>query len=203
MRNAWMLLLALAVCSPGQAGWRVTSHEQVTVLVENTACQLLGSKTWIDNAEITSGTQLAEPLSAWFSLALDDLDGSALFENVPLLANVGSTIWVASDADDPQFTAFVGTLTNGQDDTLWGSFTLKADGSFAGGSGMGYGESSFFGGGHTGDFAGSSIGRIGLRIDAATVTQEPADLPEPCSAISLLCGIIGAGGYALRRRRRG
>ena len=203
MKHAWMLLLALAICSPSQAGWRVTSHSQVTVLVENSAHQLLGSRTWIGNAESEGGSQFAEPLTTWFSLELDDLYGSALFENVALLSNVGNTVWVSSNADDPQFSAFVGVLTDGLDGTLWGKVTLKADGSFAGGSGTGYGESSFFGEDQDHDFAGMTIGRIGLRVDEATVTQAPADVPEPCSMISLLCGIIGAGGYALRRRRRG
>ncbi len=201
MKHAWMLLLVLAICSPSQAGWRVTSHSQVTVLVEDNAHQLLGSRTWVGNAESAGGSQFAEPLSTWFSLELDDLYGSALFEGVGLLSNVGNTIWVSSNADDPQFSTFVGALTDGLDETLWGKVALKADGGFIGGSGIGYYESSFFGDGQTHDFAGDAIGRIGLRVDEATVTQAPADVPEPCSILALMCGIVGAGGYALRRRR--
>jgi len=196
-----MLLLALAICSPSQAGWRLTSHSQVTVLVESSAHQLLGSKTWIDNSECMGGSQFAEPLTTSFRLELDDLYGSSLFGNVSLPGSVGQTVWVASNNDDPQFGAFVSALTDGHNDTLWGRFTLESDGNFAGGGGIGYTESSFFGTGQNHDFKGMTIGRIGLRVDEADVTQGPVDLPEPCSMISLLCGIVGAAGYALRRRQ--
>lgn len=201
MKHAWMLLLAFAVCSPGQAEWRVTSHTRVTVMVEDVGRQLLGSKTWTESVESVAASQFPEPLSSWFSLELDDLYGSALFADVNLLDNVGETVWVSSNADNPQYGLFVSALTDGVDQTLWGKVTVTADGSLVGGSGTGYYESSFLADDSDHDFAGSAIGRIGLRVDEATAAQERCDVPEPCSVLALMCGIAGMGGYAVRRMR--
>lgn len=201
MKYVWILLLSLAICSSSQAGWRVTSHSRVMVLVEDTAHRLLGSRTWVEEAESMGGSPFAEPISSWFSLELDDPYGSALFENVGLLDNVGNTVWISSNADDPQYGLFVSALTDGLNQMLWGKVTVRANSSYAAESGTGYYESSFFGDGGDHDFAGSSIGRIGLRVEEAIATQLPCDVPEPCSILALMCGIVGAGRYAVRCKR--
>jgi len=201
MKYAWMLLLGIVVCSPSQAGWRVTSHTRVTVMVEDTAHQLLGSKTWMESVDSLAVSRFPDPLSSWFSLELDDLYGSALFADVSLLDNVGKTVWISSNAEDPQYGLFVSALTDGVNQTLWGKVTLRANGSLVAESGTGYYESSFFAHDADQDFAGRIIGRIGLRVDEAAVAQEACDVPEPCSILALMCGIAGLAGYGLRRIR--
>lgn len=204
MRNAWMLFFCMClmavVVSPSQAGYRVTSQGHVTVLVEDPAHNLLGSRTYAAGSTIEADTMWTGPFGEWFSLGLDS-PYAALFENVPLLSHIGETIWVSSNADDPDYSTFVQGLKDGRNDNVWGSFAISSAADFAGAGGLGYFEASYFDGGAH-DFAGMNIGRIGLRIDGASVVQEAADLPEPGAFVSLLCGVVGMCGLVARRRDR-
>jgi hypothetical protein len=204
MRNAWMLFVSLvlvvAVCTPCCAEYCVEWHCDVTVIVEDPNHDCLGSMTYVCGGEIESPTQLPDPLTAWFHLTPDSLWGSALFENVNLLNNVGNTIWVSSGADDISYNTFVNTLTDGRSNEMWGFFTIESGSSTAGTGMIGHTESNFVNDCYP-DFAGMDIGRIGLRVNDAWITRTCPGIPEPGAIVSLLCGIVGMCGFASRRRK--
>lgn len=204
MKHAWMLifsfLLFAAVCSPSRAQFVTTWHADVTVLIEDYNHNLLGSMNYVSGGEIDSLTKLPEPLTVKFSLVPDGLWGTALFENINLLNNVGKTFWDSSGADDISYDSMVYTLTDGRSKTMWGLFALKSGSSTAGSGMVGHSESGFVNNCYP-DFADLTIGRIGMRINGAWITQTSPSVPEPAALVSLLCGIAGMCGYASRSRR--
>lgn|GEM_PF-2311487 len=204
LRNAWMLLFSLVlvavVCKPSRAEYRLTWYSNVTVLVQDPNHDCLGSMTYILGGETDSYTELAKPLTSWFSLVPDSVWGTALFEDVPLLANVGKTVWISSGADDVHYSNMLHEFSDGRNSTMWGLFTLKSAGSIAGSGMIGHKESGYVNDCYS-DFAGESIGRIGLRVNDAWGKEESVVLPEPGAFVSLLCGIVGLCGFALKKRK--
>jgi hypothetical protein len=204
MKHAWMLFFSLAllaaICSPSHAQYTTTWHADVTVLVEDFAHNPLGSMAYVGGGTINSAAPLPQPLTIKFSLVPDGLWGDALFENINLLSNVGKTIWVSSGADDISFNEFVYRLTDGRNSTMWGLFSLNSHSGTIDSGMVGHSESSYLGNCYP-DFGDWTIGRIGLRIDDAWITQGLPDVPEPGALVSLLCGIVGLCGFASRRRK--
>lgn len=210
MRNTWAILfcacLLVTLCKPSQAAYASQWTSKVTVLVEDNQQRLLGSHTFVYSGTVQTEVPMSRPMLT-FALTPEGLWGKPLFEDVPLLSNVGQTIWVSSNADDANYNTVVQRLTDGRSDTLYGFFTLVSPDELVCGKSTHVGggedkskESSFLGNGHP-DFAGMTIGRIGLRIDAASVALESVTVPEPGTIVSLLCLITGAGGLALKKRR--
>jgi hypothetical protein len=129
-----------------------------------------------------------------------------------LAANVGQTIWVRSNADDPHFSTAVSVLTNGVNDNV-GIFLQN----LTGGGGSYYSESDAFLH-RTGppDFSGYNITGLGWLINSASQTYidgrsrgavdltffiEGQVVPEP-SAMLTLAGCCVCTGLSLLRRRR-
>lgn len=128
-----------------------------------------------------------------------------LFEGTPLVENVGKTIWITSNSDDPDYTNAVAGLTNGVNNSIDTAVWVGGNG----GSGYETSESGF---GISPDFVGYTIRRIGCRVDYASTaytapwTHFDAGLtfivdvvPEPSSLLAIIGGLAGLG---LVRRRR-
>lgn len=205
MRNMWVVFLSvcllLTVGVAARAEDSVTWTSKVTVLVEDNQHNLLGSHSYAWGGTIPSSMLTTGALGVTFSLTPEPLWGKALFEKVPLLTNVGNTIWVASDRDDTYYSTILQRITDGKSDTMYGFFTAKSGSHQVGGGEISYTASSFMAQCHP-DFGGQTVGRIGLRIDAASSADMGNIVPEPASLASLTCGIAGMCGFASRRRRR-
>jgi hypothetical protein len=204
LRNAWMLLFPLVlvavVCKPSYAEYRVTWYSNVTVRVQDPNHNCLGSMTYSCGGETDSDTEPAKPLTSWFSLVPDSLWGTALFENVPLLTNVGDTVWIETGADDVHYSNMVHAFSDGRNNTMWGLFKLKSAGSIVESGMIGHSESGYLNDCYP-DFAGKTIGRIGLCVNDAWVKEECDVVPEPGAFASLLCGIAGMCGFARKKRK--
>jgi hypothetical protein len=149
--------------------------------------------------------------------------GLRLFESTLFTtADIGTTVYTDA-ASDPDFTTFVGYLTNGASDTFgrWEYFNGGP-----GGGGSGGPESMTFGsvpGGNGIDLAGFTIDRIGLRLDALTLNSPGSnpnhngiwtdvsgsytllfqeDVPDPVPEPATLSLVATGLAMAVRRRRR-
>lgn len=183
---------------------RVVQREQVTILVEDVMHNLLGYRTFAYDATSPCGPPLPGPMSLWFTLSYDSQPAKSLFGDIPLLQNVGKTFWISSSCADPGYRTFLTSLTDGRNERLSGIFTAESLlGTFSSYTTRVY-ESGFTPGG-SGDFKGNRIGRIGIRIDAASIDQIPCNVevvPEPGAASVFLVAIGGYVGFWRRRKRR-
>lgn len=186
-----------------RANSRIVQQEQVTIFIQDAMYNTLGSKTFSYAYTTPCGPDQPGPLSLWFTLSFDSQPTKTLFGDIPLLANVGKTIWISSAAANPSYSTFVVALTDSRNDRLSGTFTLESLLGTVTSSTTRVYESAIIPGGISGDCGEVRIGRIGLRIDSASVTQIPCTVelvPEPGSVIALLGGIGCMA--ALRRTRR-
>lgn len=197
------VLLLVGLLSVSQADSRITQHEQVTILVDDAMYNLLGSKTFIYDTTSPCQPTQPEPLGLTFTLGIDSQPGKTLFGDVPLLPNVGKTIWINAACAHPSYSAFIETLTDGRNDRLSGTFALNTLLGTVSTTTIRAYETSFVPGGFSNDFKGDRIGRIGIRIDGASILQKPCGVvavPEP-SSISVLLGGLGCVAALWRRRR--
>lgn len=96
-----------------------------------------------------------------------------LFDDTPLIANIGKTLWISSDQQDRDFSKAVAYLTNGANDsfemmvgTRYASWGIPIDE-----------RKAFFSGTGGPDFAGQNVGAIGVMINGATATS-PGENPN-------------------------
>jgi|GEM_PF-4812973 len=112
-----------------------------------------------------------------------------LFNDISLIRNVGNTFWVSSGND---FSVFTSAMSNPTPyDCLW--FMLApydSLGKKCGGTGIGMSLTT------SNNLArGKSIGRLGLRINSASI------VPEPSGLLAVMSGVIGLMGLAARRKQ--
>lgn len=210
MRKTWAIFFCACVliimCIPTQSAQSARWTSTVTVLVEGNDHNLLGSHTFTSSGSIPSDVILSD-LVLTFNLTAEGLWGQPLFDKILVFGNTGNTMWIANNADDPNYNTLVERLTDNRSDALYGFFTLRSphrfvcgETDYVGGGEDVCRESSFIGTGRP-DFSGMTIEKIGLRIDQASILDGAAAVPEPASLVTLACGIFGVGGLALRRRR--
>lgn len=196
------LLLLAGSFSVSRADSKIVQHEQVTVFVEDTMYRVLGSKTFIYDYTSPVGPTQPGPLSLWFTLGYDSQPTKTLFGDVPLLSDVGQEICINAACAHPAYSTFVVGLTNGVNERLSGTFSLRsADGTVSSSTTRVY-ESSFWPTGGSKDFQGDRIGGICIRIDKASLTQVPVvvnAVPEPVSVLGLASGL---GWLAVSRRKK-
>ena len=204
MRCFWVALsaacLLLVSCTAFGAQGGLTWTSKVTVLVEDSQHNLLGSHDYAWGGVIPQDKLTTGPLRITFSLTPEPFWGQALFDDVSLLGNTGKTVWISSNASDSFYSTMVDRLTDGQSGKLYGFFVVSSGAHQVGGGEASYTESSFVDGCRA-DFSNKSIGRIGLRIEDASAIDKSSIVPEPAAAVALLSGLIGVCRLASRRRR--
>jgi hypothetical protein len=196
------LLLLATAGSLCQADSKVVQREQVTVFVEDVMYNILGSKTFSYEATSLAGANQLGPLNLSFTLGLDSQPGKTMFTGIPLTSEVGKTVWTNAACSTPSYSAFVVALTDGRNDRLSATFTLESLLGTVSSTTTHFYESALVPNGGANDFKGNRIGRIGIRIDHASVEEIPGAIdvvPEPVSASVLLAGL---GCMALIRKRR-
>lgn len=197
-------ILLTGLVSISQADSKITQQEQVTVFVEDVMYNVLGSKIFSYSATSPVGPTQPGPLSLTFTLGIDSQPGKTLFEDVPLVTNVGKCTWVNAACAHPSYSSFIIDLTDGRNDRLSGTFTLSSPLGVVSSTTTHVYESSFFPGNVNHDFKGSRIGRIGICVETATVTQTPVfvgGVPEPYAATVLVFGLASTAALWIRKRR--
>ena len=142
------------------------------IMTMTASAGLLVSFTPTSNSGTSSASDIAY-FSLFGTIAFPNGNGHMhrLFENIAVSnASVGTTLVVASDADDPDFSGAVGFYTDGIDNNiLWGM------GVFPGGTvGVGSQESNIFGTPGT-DLIGNTITRFELTINSIDIDSPGSD----------------------------
>lgn len=208
MKSCAIVLMCLIVLagslSVTRADSLITQHEQVTVLVQDKAHGILGSRTFSYDSTSAPAPAQPGPLSLWFTLGYDLRPGKTLFSNIPLVSDIGKTVWVTSTRGNPAYSTFVTSLLDGRDDPLSGTFSLKSSLGVVSTDTIRLYDSNLISGLTKKVARKRGISGIGIRVDNVKVLQTPvavSTVPEPYPGVIVFLGLTSTAVMWRKRLR--
>jgi hypothetical protein len=142
-------------------------------------------RIWTTNLWVS--TEMTRPQKVLFNG--EDSNVPYDYRGIDVFANIGRTVWIASDQDDPEFSRVISEMMDGVADYLW--IAIGSDGAGAAiPVPLRYllGRPNDF---RVTDLHGYTIDRIGLTVDSASHTVDPEAVYPNVYSMSVTCTFEG------------